>query len=581
MTKLTGRGVSAGTAIGRAVIAVRDARQVRYRLAASGVDRERQRLKSARARARVELEEISARVARTAGPAQAAIFAAQLLMLDDPLLASRADEFIRTERINADWALERAIAELHEIFAREGASWLQERAGDLADVAGRLQRNLRPGWDPLVDLVHELEPPLIVVADDLPPSVAAQLDWTRVRGLVCDAGSPTHHTVILARSLGVPAVVGLGRATRVIAPGQSLAIDGETGEVLLDPSDEVLDRWRRRAATAEVALRALDELRGQPAVTADGVRIRLEANLEIAEEVGRVRDSGAEGIGLYRSEFLLDAAHPDSSTEEAQIHTYRQLLEAMRPMPVTIRTFDAGDERGEMGDHRERFGLRGIRAGLHHDPRFVVQIRALLRAASAGNLRILLPFVTSGEELRRARGLIEDIAQSIGMTVTVPIGAMIEVPAAALMARTIASHCDFLSIGTNDLTQYTLAADRQNPGIAGTVAYHPAVVRLIARTIAAAHSAGILVDVCGEAAGDPELLPLLVALGVDELSVSPARIAQTRRYVRSLSTQRAKAALVDALAARTPEGVAEAARGALDDALLERLEESGDDVESV
>ena len=432
-------------------------------------------------------------------------------MLDDPLLASRADEFIRTERINADWALERAIAELHEIFAREGASWLQERAGDLADVAGRLQRNLRPGWDPLVDLVHELEPPLIVVADDLPPSVAAQLDWTRVRGLVCDAGSPTHHTVILARSLGVPAVVGLGRATRVIAPGQSLAIDGETGEVLLDPSDEVLDRWRRRAATAEVALRALDELRGQPAVTADGVRIRLEANLEIAEEVGRVRDSGAEGIGLYRSEFLLDAAHPDSSTEEAQIHTYRQLLEAMRPMPVTIRTFDAGDERGEMGDHRERFGLRGIRAGLHHDPRFVVQIRALLRAASAGNLRILLPFVTSGEELRRARGLIDDIAQSIGMTVTVPIGAMIEVPAAALAVDHLASVADFLSVGTNDLIQYTLAADRTDEQLAGHYEPRaPAIARLLRLIAVTGRRSGRDLSVCGEMAADPLFVVLLV-----------------------------------------------------------------------
>jgi phosphotransferase system enzyme I (PtsI) len=556
MTRLTGRGVSAGTAIGRAVIAVRDARQVRYRLAASGVDRERQRLKSARARARVELEEISARVARTAGPAQAAIFAAQLLMLDDPLLATRADEFIRTERINADWALERAIAELHEIFAREGASWLQERAGDLADVAGRLQRNLRPGWDPLVDLVHELEPPLIVVADDLPPSVAAQLDWTRVRGLVCDAGSPTHHTVILARSLGVPAVVGLGRATRVIAPGQSLAIDGETGEVLLDPSDDVLDRWRRRAAAAEMALRALDELRGQPAVTADGVRIRLEANLEIAEEVGRVRASGAEGIGLYRSEFLLDAAHPDSSTEEAQIHTYRQLLEAMRPMPVTIRTFDAGDERGETGDHRERFGLRGIRAGLHHDPRFVVQIRALLRSASAGNLRILLPFVTSGEELGRARAIIEDVARSIGTTVTVPIGAMIEVPAAALAVDHLADVADFLSVGTNDLIQYTLAADRTDEQLAGHYEPRaPAVARLLRLVAVTGRKSGRDLSVCGEMAADPLFVVLLVGLGFRALSMTPSAIPVVKRSLAALDSRKAAAIARLAVRARSADEV--------------------------
>jgi phosphotransferase system enzyme I (PtsI) len=556
MTKLMGRGVSAGTAIGRAVIAVRDARQVRYRLAASGVDRERQRLKSARARARVELEEISARVARTAGPAQAAIFAAQLLMLDDPLLASRADEFIRTERINADWALERAIAELHEIFAREGANWLRERAGDLADVAGRLQRNLRPGRDPLVDLVLELEPPLIVVADDLPPSVAAQLDWTRVRGLICDAGSPTHHTVILARSLGVPAVIGLGRATRVIAPGQSLAIDGETGEVLLDPSDDVLERWRRRADAAEMALRALDALRGQPAVTADGVRIRLDANLEIAEEVGRVRHAGAEGIGLYRSEFLLDAAHPDNSTEDGQIHTYRQLLEAMRPMPVTIRTFDAGDQRGETGDHRERFGLRGIRAGLHHDPRFVVQIRALLRSASAGNLRILLPFVTSGEELRRARALIEEVARSIGMVVTVPIGAMIEVPAAALAVDHLAEAADFLSVGTNDLIQYTLAADRTDEQLAGHYEPRaPAVARLLRIIAVAGRRSGRDLSVCGEMAADPLFVALLVGLGFRALSMTPSAIPVVKRSLAALDSRKAAAIARLAVRARSADEV--------------------------
>ncbi len=277
MTKLTGRGVSPGTAIGRAVIAVRDARHVRYRLASSGVDRERQRLRAARERTRVELEEISSRVSRTVGTAQAAIFAAQLLMLDDPLLTKRADELIRSERINGDWALERAIAELHDVFAREGDDWLRERVGDLADVGGRLQRNLRPGRDPLVDLVHELEPPLVIVADELSPSLAAQLDWTRVRGLVCDLGSPTHHTVILARSLGVPTVVGLSGATQLIGPGQTIALDGTTGEVVLEPSEDAIERWRRRAEIAAAALRRLDELRSRPAVTADGTRIRLEA----------------------------------------------------------------------------------------------------------------------------------------------------------------------------------------------------------------------------------------------------------------------------------------------------------------
>ncbi len=416
---LTGRGVSPGVAVGRAVVAVRDARHVRYRLASSGVDRERQRLRSARERTRVELEEISSRVSRTVGPAQAAIFAAQLLMLDDPLFVRRADELIRSERINGDWAVERAIAELHQVFAREGDAWLRERVGDLADVAGRLQRNLRPGRDPLVDLVHELDPPLILVADELPPSVAAQLDWTRVRGLVCDVGSPTHHTVILVRSLGIPTVVGLGGATEMLGPGQTLALDGTTGEVVVEPSSEALERWHERAEVAAARRRALEELRARPAATADGLRIRLEANVGIIDEVTRARDAGAEGIGLFRSEFLIDPAHPAASSEEAQFETYRFLLEKMNPLPVTIRTFDAGDERratARPGGHRERFGLRGIRAALQHDERFRAQMRALLRAAPAGTLRVLLPFVTSSDELRAARALIDDIRREAGAT---------------------------------------------------------------------------------------------------------------------------------------------------------------------
>ena len=560
MTKLTGRGVSPGTAVGRAVVAVRDARQVRYRLATSGVDRERQRLRAARERTRVELEEISSRVARTLGPAQAAIFAAQLLMLDDPLLTKRADELIRTERINGDWALERAIAELHEVFAREGDDWLRERVGDLADVGGRLQRNLRPGRDPLVDLVQELEPPLVIVADELSPSLAAQLDWTRVRGLVCDLGSPTHHTVILARSLGVPAVVGLGGATQILAPGQMLALDGTTGEVVLEPTEEALERWRRRAELAAAALRRLDELRSKPATTADGLRIRLEANLEIADEVGRVRDAGAEGIGLYRSEFLLDALRPEAASEAAQIETYRALLSAMRPMPVTIRTFDAGEDRWEnlsrSAGHRERFGLRGVRAALHHDERFRLQIQALLRAAPAGTLRILLPFVTSADELRQVRALIAEIARQLDVTTVVPVGAMIEVPAAALTVDHLAAYADFLSVGTNDLIQYTLAIDRTDERLAGHYEPRaPAVLRLLRAISVAGRRGRCELSVCGEMAADPVLVGLLVGLGFRTFSMTPAAIPIVKRGLSSLDGRQAADVARRALRARSVDDV--------------------------
>ncbi len=560
MTKLTARGVSSGTAVGRAVIAVRDARQVRYRLATSGVDRERQRLRAARERTRVELEEISSRVSRTVGPAQAAIFAAQLLMLDDPLFTKRADELIRTERINADWALERAIAELHQIFAREGDDWLRERIGDLADVGGRLQRNLRPGRDPLVELIQELEPPLVIVADELSPSLAAQLDWTRVRGLVCDLGSPTHHTVILARSLGVPTVVGLAGATQLIAPGQTLALDGTTGEVVIEPSTEALERWRQRAELAAQTWRRLDDLRSRPAATADGQRIRLEANLEIAEEVGRVRDAGAEGIGLYRSEFLIDSTRQDAASEETQYQTYRSLLEAMRPMPVTIRTFDADEDRwgslSRSSGHRERFGVRGVRAALQHDDRFRQQIHALLRAAPSGALRILLPFVTTGEELRQVRTLIADVAARLGAGGNVPIGAMIEVPAAALTVDHLAAHADFLSVGTNDLIQYTLAIDRTDERLAGHYEPRaPAVLRLLRAISVAGRRAKCDLSVCGEMAADPLLVGLLVGLGFRTFSMAPAAIPLVKRGLLALDGRQAADVARRALRARSVDDV--------------------------
>ena len=560
MTRLVGRGAAPGIAIGRAVVAVREARQVRYRLSSSGVDRERQRLRAAGVRTRRELEEISSRVSRTIGPAQAAIFAAQLLMLDDPLLARRTDELIRVERINADWALERAIGELHDRFAAEGDGWLRERVGDLADVGGRLQRNLRPGRDPLVDLVQELEPPLVLVADELPPSVAAQLDWSRVRGLVCDVGGPTHHTVILVRSLGVPAVVGLGGATSVIAPGQTVALDGTLGEVAVDPTDEMLHDWKERAEIARAGERALFQLRDRPAETADGVRVTLEANLEIAEEVQRVRDAGAEGIGLYRSEFLLDTSGANAPSEDAQVEIYRALLAAIAPLPVTVRTFDAGEDRwtpaSRHGGHRDRFGLRGIRFALHPDDRVTGQIRALLRAASSGSLRILLPFVTSSDELRQVRELIVTIARELGVSSAIPVGAMIEVPAAAMTVDQLSRYADFLSVGTNDLIQYTLAVDRTDERLAGHYEpAAPAVLRLLRGAAVAARRARRPISVCGEMAADPLMVALLVGLGFRAFSMATSAIPVVKQSLRAIDSREAAALARQALRAESGDDV--------------------------
>jgi phosphotransferase system enzyme I (PtsI) len=553
--RLQGRGVSSGVAVGGAVVAVREATQIRYRLATSGVERERQRLRAARDRTRRDLEDISERLARTLGPAQASIFAAQVLMLDDPLLLRRADELIRTDRINAEWAIERVVDDLQAALAREGDAWLRERGGDVTDVGGRLQRNLRPDRASLADLIVDIAPPVVLVVDELPPSVAAQLDWTHVRGLVCDGGSPTSHTAILVRSLGVPAVVGAGRATSLVAPGQTVALDGATGEVALDAAADVLEGWRHRAVLAVAAAHALDDLRDRPATTADGTRIRLEANLEIADEVARVRDAGAEGIGLFRSEFILDAA---GATEDAQVETYRGLLAAMAPLPVTIRTFDTAADwrtpaRGTA--HRDRFGVRGIRSMLHHDDRFRTQIRALLRSADAGQLRILLPFVTTGDEVRVARGVIQQIARDLGVA-EVPVGAMIEVPAAALTIDALAEHAAFLSVGTNDLIQYTLAVDRTDDRLAREYeATSPAVLRLLRTAAVQARRSQCELSVCGEMAADPLLVPLLVGLGFRRFSMTPAAIPGVKHALSALDVRQATTLARRAVLARSAHEV--------------------------
>ena len=561
MTRLSAHGVSPGIAVGRAVLVVREARHVRYRLAANGVDRERQRLRNARERARQELEEISDRIARTVGRTQAAIFAAQLLMLDDPLLVGRADELIRSDRINGDWALERAIGEVHAIFAREGSTWLQERAGDLVDVGSRVQRNLRPGHDALSALVRELEPPLVLVTDELPPSAAAQIDWTRVRGVLADVGSPTNHTVILLRSLGIPTVVGLGGATALVAPDHMVALDGGTGEVVISPADGDLAEWRARAAQAASNQLALNNLRDRPATTADGVRVRLEANLERVEEVSRARGFGAEGIGLFRSEFLDDAFQAGPQGEDAQCAIYRHVLAAMAPLPVTIRTLDAGDERAAdlprgAAIRRERFGLRGIRAALAHDPRFRTQLRALLRASDAGILRILLPFVTSVEELKQVRAIIAEVGRDLGLTSHVPIGAMIEVPAAALMVDQLARHADFLSVGTNDLIQYTLAVDRTDEHLAGHYEpASPAVLRLLNSIAGASRPAACDLAVCGEVAADPMLVGVLVGLGFRAFSMTSSAIPIVKRALSAIDSRNARRLALAALRAGTVEEV--------------------------
>ncbi|HEY7791448.1 MAG TPA: phosphoenolpyruvate--protein phosphotransferase [Vicinamibacterales bacterium] len=548
MHRLTGIGVSGGVAVGRAVVLIQNAQAIRFRLRQTQIDSELEALASARDRSHQQLVEIRNGIAQAGNADLASLFDAQLLMLDDPMLLARVEALVREERINAEWAVQQVADGLGEIFSRLEDPYLRERRGDVADVMGRLRMNLRPGRATPRDLLSAVEGACVLVCDELTPSMAAQVDWSRIQGFATDAGSRTYHTAILARSLDVPAVVGLHDASRRIAAGAIVALDGESGDVLVDPDEATLTTLKARARRP-VARSSGEPVNG-PAQTADGVAIRLEANVEFPADLHAARAAGAEGIGLYRSEFLLAGSLDELVDEETQYRAYRSLVEGMAPRPVTIRTFDLDDQqlasrsrpaaaRGWTGGRGNPLGLRGMRLSLSRPDFFRTQLQALLRAAAHGSLRILLPFVSGVDEVREARRLAAEAASVLAARgdtpPPVPLGIMIEIPSAAYAADLLAREVDFCTIGTNDLIQYCLAVDRADERVSHLYEpLHPAILRLISIVRRAADRRGIPVSLCGEMASDPALLALLVGLGLREFSMTPAAIPVARRLLADI-----------------------------------------------
>ena len=558
--RLIGLGVSPGVGIGKALVLKGGTRDLRFRVPAFLVERELDRLTGAREQSRAQIQQIKERISRSAGAEHAYLFDAQLLMLDDAMLIERARTTIRTERLNAESALHRALDQISALFDQAEDGYLRERKGDVADVVGRLCMNLRAAGDP-ADLFKDLEGPLVLVADEITPSVIAQLDWQRLAALVTDAGSWTYHTAIMARSIRVPAVAGLRNASATIAPGAVVAVDGTTGEVLVEPDEEELSQIQARQLRRRAYEQSLDEYRDLPAVTEDGLEIRLEANVESPDDAVRARERGAEGIGLFRSEFLLAGGGQAALTEDAQYRAYRTLVDSAAGRRVTIRTFDVSETQLRI-DHagvegaRSPLGLRGIRLSLAIDEIFQAQLRALLRAAQHGPLRVMFPFVSGIEELRAGRAAVARAASDLrarGETVaTVPIGIMIEVPSAALTADLLAGEADFFSIGTNDLIQYCLAVDRTDDRVSRLYEpLHPAILRTIRLVSRAGRHGRVPVAVCGEMASDPVLLTLLVGLGLREFSMAPTAIPLAKRVLRGLKASDAKQAAGRALRAKT------------------------------
>jgi phosphotransferase system enzyme I (PtsI) len=564
--RLSGLGVSPGVGIGRTLVLKRGA-QLRFRVPESLVGRELERLDEARARSREQIRHIRERIASSAGAEHAYLFDAQLLMLDDPMLIGQAADIIRTERLNAASSLQRALEQITALFDEAEDPYLRERKGDVGDVVGRLCMNLRAAADP-AELFKDLDGPLVLVADEITPSVVAQLDWQRLAAIVTDAGSWTYHTAILARSIRVPAVAGLHNASTVVPPGAIVAVDGVTGEVIVEPDEDTLTSIRARQRRRKAFEQSLEEYRRLPAITDDGVAIRLEANIEAPGDAARAREQGAQGIGLFRSEFLLATGGHAALTEESQYAAYRQLIESAGGARVTVRTFDVSETQLRI-DHatiegaRARLGLRGIRLSLSLDEIFQAQLRSLLRAAAPGPLRIMFPFVTGVEELRAGRAAVARAAESLrgrGQPAPeVPIGIMIEVPSAALTADLLAGEADFFSIGTNDLIQYCLAVDRTDDRAFRLYEpLHPAILRTIRLVARAARRRGIPVAVCGEMAADPVLLTLLVGLGLTEFSMAATAIPLAKQVLRALRAADAQRAARQSLRGRTSAEVEKA-----------------------
>jgi phosphotransferase system enzyme I (PtsI) len=565
MQRLTGIGASGGVGVGQAVVLVLDSQLVRYSVAGSHLEHEIGRLERARSRSHEQLASIRSHLAATAGAELASLFDAQLLMLDDPMLFARAAALVRERRINAEWALQQAFDAVSTVLDDIEDPYLRERRGDVADVLGRLRMNLRHGAEGPGSLFREIETPSVLIADELPPSMVAQLDWTRIRAFATDTGSRTSHTAILARSLGVPAVVGLHDATRRVTPGATVIVDAESGAIIVDPSPEMLQAVSRYPPDERRAGAVVAAVHG-PTVTRDGVRVRLEANVERLEDLDAVKALGAEGIGLFRSEFLLALPLPEAPSEDAQFETYCRLIDGMAPYPVTVRTYDVDEEQlgdspsgGARGVDRW-MGLRGVRLGLRRRELVKAQLRALLRAGQRGGLRIMLPFVSSVEDLREARVMVEEAAAELSARGQaprpIPIGVMIEVPSAAVTADLLAREADFFTIGTNDLIQYCLAVDRTDDRVSHLYEpLNPAILRLIRQVRRAGIRQRIPVALCGEMASDPALLPLLIGLGLTEFSMMPAALPGARQVVSELRASELRRVALRALKLATADEI--------------------------
>lgn len=563
MLKISGIAASAGIAIARAFILEHPNYAVERR-AVGDVEAEIARLDAALVKSQTELEAIKEKTLQELGEKKAEIFASHLLILNDPELIDPVKAKIRDEQLNADYALNEVATQFISMFENMKSAYLQERASDMRDVTKRILNHLLG--------VHFVSPAeiaeeTIVLAEDLTPSDTAQLNREFVKGFATNIGGRTSHSAIMARSLEIPAVVGTKNILSQAKSGDLIIVDGLDGHVFVNPSEEIVAEYQAKQVAYDKQREEWRKLRGEATFSVDGVHVELAANIGTPNDVAGVLDNGGEGVGLYRTEFLY-MGRDKLPSEEVQYTAYKTVLERMEGKPVVVRTLDIGGDKElpylDLPKEMNPFlGFRAIRLCLDRQDIFRTQLRALLRASVHGNLRIMFPMIATLNEFRESKAvLLEEkeklVAEGVAVSEEIQLGIMVEIPSTAVLADQFAKEVDFFSIGTNDLIQYTMAADRMNERVSYLYQpYNPSILRLVKMVIDAAHREGRWVGMCGEMAGDTTAIPLLLGLGLDEFSMSATSILPARSQISKLSRADMEKLAAKALDMQTAEQVVE------------------------
>ena len=556
---LKGVAASPGIAIGKAYLVDRSKVRVLYQylINESFIEEEVSRFEQAVARTEAQIEAIKSDIPAELGD-YAYILDTHLRMLRDRMLYQDTIDRIRAEKINAEWALKKSVDHAQDLFSRIRDEYIRSRIMDVENVMDRVMRNL-VGHVP--ENLAEIKERVIIVAHDLSAADTTQMRLDRVMGFITDMGGKTSHTTIIAQALEIPAVVGLKDCTQRIRTGDRIIVDGTSGDVLINPDDKTLEFYHGRQRSYESYQAEIVRCSHLPAVTLDDHRLEVKANIEMFGEVAAVVDHGGDGIGLYRTEFLY-LSRLTLPTEEELFEDYRDVAQIMAPRPVTIRTLDLGGDKFASAVHwaeemNPALGLRAIRFCLQEQGIFETQLRAILRASAFGNVKMMFPMISGLEELIQAKEIVERVRrkldrEGLDYDPDMDVGIMIEVPSAAIMADVLAQEVDFFSIGTNDLIQYALAIDRVNERVAHMYEpLHPAVLRMLLTVVRAGHAAGIRVAMCGEMAGDPICTPILVGMGLDELSMPSTNVPHIKRLIRMLTRADGEAYLEQILKCRT------------------------------